>query len=341
MNASEPVRIGVIGLGFMGGTHIRALETLRREGLPVVLAAVCDKSGKLDGHVAARGNLSSGPDAARLFDPTRVAVFREPEALIASGVDLVHVCTPTPTHVALARAALQAGCHGLVEKPVAITSSEVEELLQVARAQDRICMPAMCMRFWPAWRWLCERIRAGSFGALRSLVLQRVGSRPEWSTKFYGDDALCGGALFDLHVHDADFLRACLGEPETVMTTGTATHLTTLYRFPDGPPHVVAEGGWSLAPGLGFRMRFLAAFEEATADFDLDRDPELVLARADGKDVVQVPPENGYVGEIRHLVRCLQNGSEPEVTLEDALAVTRLLEAERKSLAEGRPVAPE
>ena len=81
-------------------------------------------------------------------------------------------------------------------------------------------MPALCMRFWPAWRWAADRIREGTFGAPRSVRLQRLGPRPTWSS-FYADETACGGALFDLHVHDADFVVHLFGEPAWVAATAT------------------------------------------------------------------------------------------------------------------------
>jgi predicted dehydrogenase len=118
----------------------------------------------------------------------------------------VSICTPTDSHIELAMTALAAGRHVLVEKPVALRSAEVARLAQAAAPAGRVCMPAMCMRFWPGWEWLKERIEAGEFGRVRSATFQRVGAPPDWSA-FYGDYARSGGPLHDLHIHDADFIR--------------------------------------------------------------------------------------------------------------------------------------
>ena len=68
------------------------------------------------------------------------------------------LCTPTDSHVDLAIAALRAGKHVLVEKPVAVDPADVERLAMVARENGTICMPAHCIRFWPAWAWLRDAI---------------------------------------------------------------------------------------------------------------------------------------------------------------------------------------
>ena len=69
------------------------------------------------------------------------------------------------------------------------------------------------------------------------------------------------------------------GTPDAVVSTGSVDHVTTLYRFADGPRHVVAEGGWDQVPGLPFHMTYRVTFERATADFDFQRDPLLLAPR--------------------------------------------------------------
>src|SRR4029453_5583634 len=96
---------------------------------------------------------------------------------------------------------------------------------------------------------------------------------PAWSPAFYGDPARSGGALFDLHVHDADLVRWLFGAPGAVTSTGTLDHVTTLYRYADGPAHVVAEGGWDHAGGFPFSMGYTVVFERATAGLGPARPP--------------------------------------------------------------------
>lgn len=346
------VRVGVIGLGFMGRTHVAAYQSAARDGLPCVLAAVADRSAeRLHPAAGAGGNFATGAGEA-LWDSASVRAHADPMALIADpGVDLVSICTHTDSHVPLAMAALAAGKHVLVEKPVALASGEVRLLARAARGSGRLCMPAMCMRFWPGWRWLRDRVADGSFGAVRSATFQRLGSPPDWATDFYADAARTGGPLVDLHIHDTDFVRYCFGPPASVVSTGTLHHVTTLYRYAAGagPAHVVAEGGQDHAPGFGFKMRYVVAFERATADFDLARgaagSPGPLLLCKDGRaEPVPLPPGAGYDHQVRHLVGAIAAGAAPtalDATLDDAVAVARTLEAERQSLSTGLPVALE
>jgi predicted dehydrogenase len=339
---SEELGVGIIGLGFMGRAHLQAYRAARRAGCPNRLRAVCDPDAeRLTGRTADAGNMPLWQGKDALFDSGTTRTYEEPAELFAQeDLDLVSICSPTDTHVDLAIAALRSGRHVLVEKPLALRASEVERLLEVVGESDRLCMPAMCVRFWPGWRWLKECIESGELGPVRSAVFRRLSPRPDWSPGFYDDQARTGGALFDLHIHDSDFVQWCFGRPQSVITTGTRDHLSTAYLFAQGPEHVQAEGGWDHAPGFAFRMTYTVVFEKATADFDSSRDPHLLLSKDGATEVVDLPAGTGYEGEVRHLLTTIAGGGERlDATVEDALELTRLLEAEGRSLESGAPVS--
>lgn len=332
---SQPVRAAVVGMGFMGKTHAAAYHAAEAQGFPCKLVAVCDPDPRrLDPAATTAGNIASQTGAA--FDPLRVATTTSVESLLAMPVDLVSICTPTDTHVTLATAALRAGKHVLLEKPVALTSRDVASLAEVAAGSTGLCMPAMCIRFWPGWDWLRDCVRDHRFGALLSATFQRLGAGPSWSADFYSDHSRSGGALVDLHIHDADFIYWCFGKPDSVSSCGGPAHITTLYHYKRGPAHVVAEGAWDLSPSAGFRMKFLANFEHASAEFDLARTPRLSVHTADASTHVELPNLSGYDCQIRHMVEVIASGGRTlRATLEDAVAVTRMLESERESARAG------
>jgi len=194
------------------------------------------------------------------------------------------------------------------------------------------------MRFWPGWDWLKERVGDGSLGKVKSAVFQRLGTRPKWSS-FYADDARSGGALVDLHIHDADFVRWLFGDPAEVSSTGSLDHVTTLYRYEGGPEHVVAEGAWNHEAGFQFRMRYIVVFERATADFDFGRTPQLLLVREGNAEPVALPAASAYEEQVRYFLGAVVEGRrELRASVADALGVARLLEAERASLEGGRAV---
>jgi predicted dehydrogenase len=336
---AERIGVGVVGLGFMGQTHIRAYQAAAAAGLPCELVAVCDKSEeRLRGGGDSGGNLETGASGGG-FDLRNVRGYRELDEFLADPrVSLVSVCTYTDSHVEVASRALQAGKHVLVEKPVAVSSVEVRRLAFEAEESGRLCMPAMCMRFWSGWDWVREKIRSGAYDAAKSAQFQRMGAGPSWGAAFYRDFSRSGGALWDLHIHDADFIYWCFGKPASVTSTGTLEHLTTLYRFADGPQHVSAEGAWGLPPSAGFRMKYLITFERAAVEFDLAQG---VTVWQEGEpERVTFDGMTAYERQVRYFVEAVARGeTELRATMADALAVAELLEAERRSMESGEPVA--
>src|SRR5690606_24860186 len=219
--------------------------------------------------------------------------------------------------------------HVLLEKPVDVTADKVAYLAGVAKETGRVCMPAMCMRFWPGWTWLKKAHDEGTYGPLKSIRFTRLGTKPTWSS-FYSDPTVSGGALVDLHIHDTDFVTHLLGRPDAVYSAGSIDHVTTHYRYP-GVSHVVAEGGWDQHAGFPFTMRYVATFEQATASFDAGRDNPLLLCRNGEASPVDVSGPTGYEGEMRHIVEALLAGRGPGVDLDDAHLSHRVIDAERRS----------
>lgn len=336
MSGSGP-GIAVIGLGFMGATHLAAWARAAVDGHPNRLVAVCDRDRARRG-----GAVGVGPAGAVRadFDPRGVALYAEPAELFDDpAVDIVSITTPTDSHVPLALAALAAGKHVVVEKPVALEPAAVERLQRAAAKATTLCMPAQCMRFWPGWDWLIARVDDGSLGRLLELHIRRLASRPDWGDGFYADPERCGGVLHDLHVHDADLLRRMLGEPRSVTASHHAGGLTIAYDYRDGPERVSAEASWARDPSLPFFMGYEARFERAGASWSSSREQPLLL-ETDGRcQPLELSPLSGYDGQLRHLLAVL-SGRLPglDVTMADAVASTRMLTAAAESLASGATV---
>lgn len=329
------LRVGVVGFGVMGRTHAAAFKVAGLAGLPVELRAICSRQleAAMDGRTT--GNLAAMAAGDPPLSLEGVRTYQDADQLFMDpDIDAVSITTWTETHVPLALAALAAGKHVLVEKPVALTTAEAARLAAAVPA-GLVCMPAFCMRFWPGWPWLRDAIRDGRFGALQSLRLSRLGEPPGWARDFYGDPSRSGGALFDLHVHDVDFVRWCLGEPASLESAGSRSHVTTRYRYPAGPAEVVAEGGHLDRPGFGFHMKYTAVFDQGVADFHHARESPLLLVQGGVTTPVALPPGTAYELQARHFVeQCLGIGTEPlRASMADAVAVTRLLEREAELVA--------
>ncbi len=158
-------------------------------------------------------------------------------------VDLVDLCVPNDSHAPMAIQALQAGKHVLVEKPIALTTSAADAMVEAARAAGKLLMVGHVLPFFPEFAFALEAVRSGRYGALQAAHLCRVISKPDWSSGI-ADAGRSGGPAIDLHIHDTHFVALACGAPRAVHSTGVVqggavVHLTTQYLY-DGPDLTVS-----------------------------------------------------------------------------------------------------
>lgn len=332
------IRVGVVGLGMMGLTHLDAYGKLG--GVEVVALADRDED-RLSGKTQAGGNIEGQAEGG--FDYAGVKKYTDAAELIGDpDIDVVDICLPTPAHVPFGIQVLEAGKHLLTEKPLARSYDDAMKLVQAAEASDKIAMCAMCMRFWPGWTWLKDAINDRRYGKLLSLSFRRVASHPQGP--FYQDGDANGGAALDLHIHDADFIQFLFGLPKSVSSVGYSSkttavdHIATRYNV-GNDALVRAEGSWAMADGYAFRMQYTANFENATAEFDSSAEHALTVAQGGEIEPIDLKDGMGYDYEIAYFLDCVRNNRQPEtVTMQDAANAVRLIEAEVQSVRSGTPV---
>lgn len=336
------INVGVVGLGFMGMVHLKSY--LKIPGARI--AAVSDQMKKpIDGKLPGVGGNITDADAFPLDPETKF--YESWRDLIADQeIDLVDICLPTAAHVEVSVAALGAGKNVICEKPMARTSEDCRKIVEAAEASSGFFMPAMCMRFWPGWDWLKQTVDAQTYGRLLAMRFRRVSGPPGWSRGNYFKGGESGGALFDLHVHDIDYIQHLLGRPKSVISTGITRfsgaidHVVTQYEM-DGGAVVTAEGSWIMSEGYPFTMEYTANFERATAEFSASRKADALKVYEDGKEPVVIPPSpgDGYVNELQYMVEAVRNGTPPSVvTVRDGLSAVEIAEAEETSALTGKRV---
>lgn len=331
------VKVGVIGLGMMGMTHLDAYA--KREDVEIVALADRDPD-RLSGKKSAQGNIEG--QAKGGIDLSKIKGYTDAAELINDpNVEVVDVCLPTPAHLPFGLMALEAGKHLLMEKPLARTSADAMKLVEAAKQSGKIVMPAMCMRFWPGWTWLKKAVDDKTYGKVLGATFRRVASHPK--APFYASGEASGGAALDLHIHDTDFIQHLFGLPKSVHSFGyskptdTVDHIVTRYAY-DDVPLVVAEGSWAMADGFSFSMSYTVNFEHATATF-AGGDKPLTLYRDDKAESVELEPGMGYDYEIDYFIDCVKAGRQPEtVTMLDAANAVRIIEAEVQSVNTGAAV---
>lgn len=176
------VRIAAVGAGAFGRNHLRVYRELETSGQPVALAAVVE------------------PDSARAEETTRtygIPVFASVEALLRSGprCDAASVAVPTVHHHAVASVLLDEGLDLLVEKPLAATLAEADELLALAERKSRILQPGHLERFNPAVVAIEPQLHRPMFFEAHRLSV-------------FTPRALDVDVVLDLMIHDLDIVLA-------------------------------------------------------------------------------------------------------------------------------------
>ena len=328
-------RIGIIGMGGMGWFHAsRYFQIPDAE-----LVAIADiRPDRLEAKNAVQINIEN---RAALPDLSKMQRFPDGNALIAEAeVDIVDICLPSYLHAEHAIRALQAGRHVLCEKPMALNVQDASAMIQAARQSGRKLMIAQCIRFWPEYRFLKQTIQDGHLGRLLSLHMYRIGGRPAgwgWENWFM-DPARSGGALYDLHVHDVDFVNFMLGAPDTITASirkvepGSPIEVIhALYNYANGP-QVSLNSGWCEVQ-IPFKAGYEAWFEKGFVRLDTAQNPALTVYDHPlqlNPQPASYTPGDAYLNEIQYFVQCVQNNQEPvECPPESARDSLILLEREK------------
>lgn len=306
------MRIAVIGLGFMGSTHLKAWRNVAG----AKIAAVCSSDvRKLAGDLTQiQGNIGGAGEQLDFSDVQKYSdsavLMQDPE------IDAVDICLPTHLHSATAIAALRAGKHVLVEKPMALDGDLADEVIAEAKAARRTLMCAQVLRFFPSYRVLMDSLPAGDYGQVRTALLRRRCAAPAWN-QWLGDASKSGGGVFDLLIHDVDMCLALFGSPRAVSATGYEDleagidTLTATLHY-DHVPSVVVSGGWHHKKAYPFSMEYTMVTDKGTLEYSSQRGDSVTLYDAAGQSrPVTVPEEDAFEAELRYFVHCCVNNEYP------------------------------
>lgn len=340
------VRIGVVGIGFMGRIHFLASHGLTNARV----AAICsrDAEKRAGDWRKTRGNFGPEPGLVDLSNVKKYSnateLFTDPE------IDLIDICTVTDQHATLAIQALRAGKHVLVEKAIALTTADADAMLASAKAAGRLLMVAHVLPFFPEFRFAAQTIRSGQYGHVLAAHFKRVIARPDWSADM-ADAAKTGGPAVDLHIHDTHFISLVCGVPKRVFAVGTVvgdsvTYLTSSYLYGPGGPAVTCSSGALCMSGRPFAHGFEIYLEKATLLYESGRTPLTLLAE-DGKSTLPELTGGGdalspFTDELQAAVNGVAEGVAPDLLrgqlARDALHLCHL---ECESAKSGKPVVVE
>jgi predicted dehydrogenase len=311
------IRIGIAGIGFMGMTHYRAAVRLRG----AAVTAVCSRDPKkLSGDWRGiRGNFGDPGDVVDLGSVKRYDRF---DALLADpDIDLVDICSPPDQHEPMAVAALKAGKHVLVEKPISLQAAAAEHMVCTAQEAGRLLMVAHVLPFIPEFAYVAQVIRNGTHGKLIGAHFKRIISRPDWSAEI-GDASKTGGPAIDLHIHDTHFIGLIAGVPGRVFSNGVlggdgaVQYLTTQYLYGPGGPAISSSSGAVAMKSREFVHGFEVYLERATL-FCESGVKNLTLLPAVGAPTEPALPGGDYLtafaAELQTAVDGVAAGKEPDL----------------------------
>jgi predicted dehydrogenase len=222
---------GGIARAFAKDLHVAGLD----------LRAVASRSQESADQFAAELNV---PNAHGSYD----ALFADPD------VDIVYIATPHPMHVAPALAALNAGKHVLIEKPITVSAKEAAAIRDLAAEKGLLAMEAMWTRYLPHMKRIHEILDAGTLGEIRVISADHTQSTPTDPAHRMNALELGGGALLDLGIYPLSFVHDILGTPTTIqasarfLETGADSEVATVMTHASGALSTTFSGSRSAGP---------------------------------------------------------------------------------------------
>ncbi len=326
---SASIDVALVGYGYWGPNLARNLHQLAT----CRLAAVCD----LDSARLA--------EVERFYPATRTTDYRE--ILSDSTISAVVIATPVPTHYTLTSEALLAGKHVLVEKPLAMSSTEARGLIEVAAHQNRILMVGHTFEYNPAVRKIKELLTTGKIGELYYIYCTRVNLGRVQSQL---------NALWSIAPHDISILLHLLETLPVEVSARGATYLNSAVEdvvfvdlvFPDNvTAHVHAS--W-LDPSKVRKMTIVGSqkmiiYDDVASEGKVKVYDKGVYRKGDevyGEfqyklhsgdiHIPRIDMTEPLRNECAHFVQCIQEGTRPLTDGENGLRVVQVLEAAQKSL---------
>ena len=326
---NTPIRIGIIGCGsVMRGPYTNQIKRMQAHGMPVLVTRCCDSQAERE------------QDARASFGDVQFTTSYQ-SLLEASDVDLVLVLTAMQFHGQIAKAALIAGKHCLVEKPMATTLEEGAELLALAQSSEHFLLPAPHVLLSPTYQSIWRRIQAGDIGQPLQARALYGWDGPWWGEWFYRRG---GGPLFDLGVYNVTSLTGLLGparrvtamtaqaRPERIIN-GQRMRIET-----EDSAHVLLEhdGGVLsvISTGFTYQRYRCPAIEVYGSQGTIqmlgdDWHPNGYELWQNSVGAWQLYAEEQsdwpWTDGLRHLVECIQSGARPIITPEHGFHVLEIM----------------
>lgn len=347
------LKVAVIGIGSISEYHIKPYLANR----DVELVAFCDVNEE---RLAAKG---------KQYQVDKLFVHYE-DLLKEDDIDAVSICTWNDTHAEIAIAALKAGKHVLVEKPLSMNLDQARAVQQAAESAGKIAQVGFVRRFGNNTKTLKKFIDGGDLGEIyyaKASILRRLGNPGGW---FSDKSRSGGGPLIDLGVHMIDLCWYLMGKPKPVTVTGNKysklgnrSHIENLsfYKASDYNASlndvedltnalIRFENGASLYVDVSFTLH--SRQDESVVKIYGDKggaeiEPKFVLIAEKHDTILNIEPQLDHTGfdfvkafhnEINHFVECCLGREELLAPVSDGLEVMKILSAVYESAEQGKEI---
>ena len=313
------IRVGLVGLGFMGNGHLQNYIQLTEEGEDVSLVAICDVDPKKQKGALVEGNL---PVGVLDVDFSQYHFYSEmTDMIVEEALDYVDICTPTYLHSQLSIQAMELGVNVFCEKPMALNSTDCQKMIDTAKRTNKYLMIGQCLRFFPPYQYVKSAIDDHRYGKVVNATFFRGGTTPRWSwNNWMLHKEYSGGCLLDQHIHDVDAVNWLFGMPQEVSTVGkniipgSGYDVVSTHYLYDEQMVVQAADNWTInSDDYGFEMRFRIDFEHGSIGYENGKLVDYPYGQpAFSPDIDE---RTGYYFEIKHYIHSLQNNIDPAKAL--------------------------
>ncbi len=326
--------VALVGAGFIGMAHIEAYKKIPDAKVVAVINRSAEKGAKA---VEAAGG-----------DCTYYATLDE--ALAAKKIDAVDICTPTNLHEEFVVKAAGAKCHVLCEKPATFDLESFDRMAGACKANNVYFMVAQVARWWPEFITIKDYIRQGKLGNIHMIYEKRLAQHPNWST-WHRKPEISGGGLYDMNVHDIDYLYSLFGMPCQVYANGWKSpsgcwnHISTNLTWEDGT-NAICETSLEMTGPFPFSIEFRGCGDNGTIAYSLtaghnikdgEQGSNLVYypAGEEGAMHIEAEQKDMFVGEISDFIHAVKEETEVPVPPAQSRQVLKIILAIKKSLEEG------
>lgn len=328
--------VAIIGGGFISNIHAQCYKNLG-----IKIEAMADISEKVRQEFEEKYNCKTYSSAEEMLEN------------VSDNIDLVDICAPTFLHEEFILLALKHNKHVICEKPLSINIDFVENIIDKFENNNRYLMTAQVLRFWTEYVKIKEWIEEGVFGNIKLVSAMRLAQHPK--SEWFYNPKKSGGGIFELHIHDIDFLCYLFGDVKEVYANGSKDEneswdfINSSIKFKNGIS-ASAQGIFGITDNYPFTANIKVIGDKATAEYslsagvNLDSDGKqsnsLILYRKGKEPIIEnIKSKDAYELELEYFIDCVKNNKKPEIVSLDSIKRTiKTINCLIKSLESGNIV---